>query len=323
MTNIIFEKGMKNLFIILSFISTGWMLNTSNAQQLPMYSQYMLNDFVLNPAIAGKNDYKMVQSNIRYQWVGLNDAPKTFVISANIPYRPKKVGLGGYIFTDNAGPITMSGINLAYSYHLEMGEELRMSMGLFGGMMQYRVNGKEIILADEGERYLFDGIKTAIVPDASFGTYLYTDRFFTGFSFNHLFHNQLKQDLFDASSESFGYLSSHLFVTGGYRFEVNSEWDVEPSILIKMVSPIPAQVDVSARLFYRKELWLGLQYRTEDAFSITVGYEYNEKLHIGYSYDFTFSNLKRYSSGSNEIMLGYKFGNTGSTNKKGGVPIID
>jgi len=284
-------------------------------QQLPLYSQYLLNSFVINPATAGINEYSLIQTNIRYQWMGFNDAPRTYIISANIPVTPKKIGMGGLIYSDETGPIIRSGINLAYAYHIEMGNELILSMGMFGGLMQYRVNGVEILLADEEERYLFDGVETATVPDASFGTYLYDDFGYLGFSFNHLFQNPLRKNLFIKDSESFGYLSNHLFITGGYRFELNSSWDIEPSAHLKLVKPLPAQIDLSVRVFYQKEVWLGLQYRTQDAAILAAGYEYKERLIIGYSYDFTISNIKNYSSGSHEVMLGYKFG--GNKTKKG------
>ncbi|HIA12054.1 MAG TPA: type IX secretion system membrane protein PorP/SprF [Flavobacteriales bacterium] len=290
--------------------------STSVAQQLPMHSLFVMNDLLVNPAMAGKNDYNLVKTNVRYQWVGISDAPRTFIVSANIPYNPKKVGLGGYIFSDIAGPITRTGINLAYSYHLNLGDELKLAMGLFAGMMQYKINGADILLADEEERYLFDGVETAIVPDATFGVNFYTDDYHIGASFNQLFHSKIKQDLFDKSSESFGTLTNHLYIHGGYNFEINSTWNIEPSVLVKIVSPVKPQLDFTTRLFYKEELWLGVAYRSEDAVSILLGFELQERFQIGYAYDFTTSNLKNYSSGSNEIVIGYQFKNKKKKKKK-------
>ncbi|HIA35654.1 MAG TPA: type IX secretion system membrane protein PorP/SprF [Flavobacteriales bacterium] len=305
--------------IFITFISMWLSILSVNGQQLPLYSQYLLNSFVINPASAGVMDYSLVQTNVRYQWEGFHDAPRTFNISANIPNKQKKIGTGGFVFTDITGPVSRFGINLAYAYHVEMGNDLILSMGMFGGLMQYQVNGEEILLADEEERYLFEGVESAIVPDASFGTYLYTDRGFVGFSFNHLLQNKLKTDLFNKDSESFGYLSNHLFITGGYLFELNSVWDLEPSLLLKIISPLPPQMDASIRVLYDDEIWLGIQYRTQDAIVIAIGYEYKKRLIIGYSYDFTTSNIKNYSSGSHEVMLGYKFGVPAS---EGNVPFL-
>ena len=291
--------------------------STATAQQLPMHSLFVMNDLLVNPAMAGKNDYNLIKSNVRYQWVGISDAPQTFIVSANIPYNPGKVGLGGYIFSDIAGPVTRTGINLAYSYHLNLGEELKLAMGLFAGMMQYKINGADIILADEEERYLFEGVETAIVPDATFGVNFYTDDYHIGASFNQLFHSQIRQDLFDKSSQSFGTLTNHLYVHGGYNFEISSSWDIEPSLLVKIVAPVKPQLDFTTRLFYKEKLWVGVAYRSEDAVSVLVGFNVQERFQVGYAYDFTTSNLKRYSSGSNEIVLGYQFEKRKKKKKKG------
>jgi len=301
----------KRLAIIICVLC--FSLLDTDAQQLPQYSQYLLNDFVINPALAGRNDFSLVQTNVRYQWVGFKDAPRTFTASVNLPYKTDKVGLGGYMYSDIAGPLSRSGINFAYAYHVDMGEELKLSMGMFAGMMQYRIDGPDLILADEEERYLFGSTETAVVPDASFGINLYTDRGFFGFSFNHLFHNRLSTKFFSSSSPSFGYLKNHLFVTTGYKFDLSSDLEIEPSLLLKVVNPLPPALDLSARFIYQEDLWLGLQYRLDDAFVISAGYAHKERILIGYSYDFTMSNIKRYSTGSHEVMLGYRFNNTAKT----------
>ena len=309
----------KRLAIILGLLGFG--LLDTYAQQLPQYSQYLLNDFVINPALAGRNDFSLVKTNVRYQWAGFNEAPRTFTASVNLPYKQDKVGLGGYMYTDIAGPLIRSGVNFAYAYHVDMGEKLKLSMGMFAGVMQYRIDGPNLILADEEERYLFESIETSLVPDASFGINFYTEQGFFGFSFNHLFHNRLSTKIFSSSSASFGYLKNHLFVTTGYRFELSSDLEIEPSLLLKVVNPLPPLLDLSTRFIYQKNVWLGLQYRLGDAFVISAGYEHKQRILIGYSYDITMSNIKRYSTGSHEVMLGYRFNNSPSTTT-GDVPIF-
>lgn len=298
------------------------MLPEAYSQQLPQFSQYMLNEMVINPAVVGKNDFSLIQTNVRYQWLGFNDAPRTFMASVNLPYKPDKVGLGGFLYADYTGPLIRSGASFAYAYHVNMGKEIKLSMGAFGGVMQYTIDGASIILADEDERYLFEGTETSIVPDASFGVQLYSERGFVGFSFNHLFHNRLNTEIFKSSSPSLGYLKNHLFVMTGYKFELSDVLEVEPSLLLKVVTPLPAQLDVAARFIYQKEVWLGLQYRMDDALVITIGYEYKERIHLGYSYDYTTSNIKSYSEGSHEVMLGYRFNNS-VTKVEGSAPIFE
>ncbi|MBL4658434.1 MAG: PorP/SprF family type IX secretion system membrane protein, partial [Flavobacteriales bacterium] len=170
--------------------------------------------------------------------------------------------------------------------------------------------------------YLFEGGETALVPDGSFGVQVYDKRGWIGFSFNHLFHNRLNTKVFSTTSTSFGYLKNHLFVATGYRFELNSVLELEPSVLLKLVTPLPAQMDFSARFIYQEEVWLGLQYRLDDAFVVTIGYEYKKRIHMGYSFDYTTSTIKSYSEGSHEVMLGYRFNNNPGV-PEGDVPVFE
>ena len=145
-----------------------------------------------------------------------------------------------------------------------------------------------------------------ILPDAAFGTYLYSDNYFFGLSINQLFHNRIKEQMFDKTSQSFGTLTRHLFITGGYKYQLNEKIDIEPSFLVKVLSPIPVQLDMSAKVIYRNEIWMGLSFRTNDALSVLLGYNYKQRLYFGYSYDFTTSGLRKHSSGTHEIMVAYR-----------------
>ena len=298
----------KFIYIYISFVCFSLMATTSAlAQQTSLFSNYLLNDFILNPATAGKNDYNLIQTTFRYQWVGIKDAPKTLAVSANIPLKPKRVGLGGYLFTDDTGPIVQTGINFSYAYHIDIAGSYKLSMGLHGGMLQYKIDGQGLILADEQERYLFDAVESTWSPDASFGTYFYGKGLFAGISLNHLVENKIYTTSFDKSSGSFGRLSRHVFIMGGYRYSINDFMDLESSSFIKYSTPSLWQLDLSTRIFYQNQIWLGLSYRTNDAFIVMAGYFYKNKINIAYSYDFTTSGIRNYSDGSHEIILEYKF----------------
>src|ERR1700739_5094595 len=103
------KKYIHNILFLLCFLSFASLFS----QQLPQYTQYMFNDFVLNPAIAGRNDYWEAKSNNRYQWVGIPDAPRTYMLSMQGPFKSLKMGIGGTIYTDIVGPTRRTGINLA------------------------------------------------------------------------------------------------------------------------------------------------------------------------------------------------------------------
>ena len=301
------KKGW--IHIVITLVIGFMLLNPigMKAQQLPVYSHYIMSDYILNPALTGRYDYQLIQSNIRYQWVGINDAPKTIVLSANIPHKIKKVGLGGYLFNDATGAVSRSGFNFSYAYHIRIDEDYQFGMGVNGGLLQYRVNGPELILADEAERYLFDAVETAFSPDFSFGTCLYSNGFFLGFSLNHLFKNQVAEKLFDKTDNGLGHLARHIYVMGGGKFKVHELFELEPSALIKYVSPSQIQLDISSRVFYNKEIWMGITYRTRDAVVLLAGYDYKDMLRFAYAFDITTSDLRKYSTGSHEIVIGYRF----------------
>jgi len=112
------------------------LLASANAQQLPQYTQYMLNEFAINPAVAGKEEFADVRSNNRYQWVGITDAPRTYMLTVHGPMKLKNMGLGMNLFTDIVGPTRRVGLNFSYAYHIKLNEETKVSLGLSAGVLR-------------------------------------------------------------------------------------------------------------------------------------------------------------------------------------------
>jgi len=301
------NKKTHFFFVLLLVVST---ISIGLSQQIPQYSQYLINDYVLNPAIGGSKNYFEAKSNHRFQWVGITDAPRTFILSINGPLKKKNMGVGGYIFTDVTGPTNRFGAYFSYAYHIKLNSELKLGMGLFGGIMQYNIDGSKISLLDKADPLIGKNIESITIPDAGFGLYGYTDRFFLGISIPQLLQNKLK---INDTTQIQGRLKSHVLIMTGYRFEAGNDFEFEPSILLKTVSPVPIQFDISTKIYYQKMIWIGASYRTHDAMSALLGYVYKEQLLIGYSFDFTTSNLKNYSDGTHEIMLGIRFENNKSS----------
>lgn len=276
----------------------------ATAQQLPHYSQYVLNDFVMNPAIAGKNTFIEGKSNTRYQWVGITDAPRTHIFSVNAPIIKQHMGVGGYVFTDVAGPTRRIGFSGVYSYHTKLTEKVKASLGLSAGLLQYALDGSKLNLYHEGDQVLTTGYQSTLVPDFGFGVYWYSDKYYFGLSAPQIVPSRIK--LYDYTIDS--RLSTHVFLTGGYKLNLGSEdMQLEPTIAVKFVDPAPVQVDIGARFHYKKKMWIGAGYRTMDAATLLLGYTHQENLTIGYSYDYTLSNLGNYNSGTHEIFLAVKF----------------
>ena len=275
------------------------------AQQLPQFTQYMMNDYVINPAIAGTKNHFEARLNQRHQWSGIDDAPRTYTLSVNGPLKSRKVGVGGYLFSDVTGPTKRSGFYGSYSYILKLSEEAKLSMGVTFGILQYSVDGAKINLENSADVALSNALQSSILPDAGFGFHLYGDKFYVGASIPQLFESSIK--FFDESTNGTSNLSRHFFLTGGYKIKTSGDFSVDPSFLVKYVEPTPVQIELSGRVTYQNTLWLGGTYRFEDAYAILAGYNYLDNLSVAYSYDIITSGLNKYSSGSHEIMVGIRF----------------
>lgn len=289
---------------IIHILITILFVTLAKAQQLPQYTQYMFNDFAFNPAVAGKNEYADVRSNNRYQWVGITDAPRTYVLTVHGPMKFKNMGLGMNLFTDIVGPTRRVGLNFSYAYHIKINEETKVGLGLSAGILQWGIDGHKLQLHDVGDDNLLTQYQTVYVPDFGGGVLLHNKKYYLGISVPQLY--QSKINLYPGV-ENKGKLVTHLNVNGAYTFDLDDEFQIEPSFLLKYVSPAPMKLDVGVRGIYKEQVWLGLAYRHHDAVTALVGYMYKNYLMIGYSYDYSTTNIRKYSSGSHEVMLGLRF----------------
>lgn len=277
---------------------------SANAQQLPQYTQYMLNEFAINPAVAGKEEFADVRSNNRYQWVGITDAPRTYMLTVHGPMKLKNMGLGMNLFTDIVGPTRRVGLNFSYAYHIKLNEETKVSLGLSAGVLQWGIDGHKLQLHDAGDENLLTQYQTTYVPDFGAGVLVYSKKYYIGIAVPQMY--QSKINLYPGA-ESKSKLVTHFNVNGAYKFDLGEDFKFEPSFILKYATPAPMKLDVGVRGIYREQVWLGAAYRHNDAVTALVGYLYKNYLMIGYSYDFSTTNIRRYSSGTHEVMLGLRF----------------
>ena len=148
---------------------------TSQAQQLPVYSQYMMNGFLVNPAVAGHEGYTAINVTAREQWAGMKDAPGTYAVSyqtrllknsyisrsASIQRRKRvmsrsgRVGYGAYAFTDMAGAFNRTGVQGTYTYHIPL-DRSQLSFGVSVTGYQFRIDESKMILNDENDELLMN-----------------------------------------------------------------------------------------------------------------------------------------------------------------------
>lgn len=290
-------KKIYSLSILLIVLA----INVS-AQQVPQFSQYMFNRYVINPAAAGSQSDMPILLGYRSQWSGLTDAPTTFNLSAHTPFG-KKVGLGAMFYNDRTGPTSRSELNLSYAYHMRVGfYDLKLAFGLSGVLHQNMVN-YGLLTFDLPDDKVLGNSEKSITPNAAFGTYLYNKNFFLGYSLPQL----LELKMGDATNTVFeNKMLRHNFITAGYKFNIAEGYALEPSFLIKGAKNAPTQVDINTKLIYKESMWLGISGRTSNSLEsivAMVGISKN-KISVGYSYDITLSSIRTYAAGSHEFFLG-------------------
>lgn len=276
------------------------------AQQLPLYSQYLANDFFINPAIAGSKPYSPIVLSVHKQWIAIDQSPSTQTISGHTLLANNNVGIGAIIFNDKFGPESHTGIQAVYSYHINLNKKSKLSFGLSAIAFQYKMDQRQFSLTTLDDPTVSYMIEKCIVPDATIGIYTYGRYHWVGITAAHLFQSKLKiTNNYDANK-----MVRHYFVMGGYKFNISTarSLELEPSSLIKFTESTPPQFDINLKLYYNKDYWFGTSIRPNDCFVASVGFRYKQ-FYFGYSYDFTFSNLTDYTIGSQELVVGFEIKN--------------
>ncbi|SNC77702.1 type IX secretion system membrane protein, PorP/SprF family [Hymenobacter gelipurpurascens] len=288
------------------------------AQQQAQYSQYMNNNYILNPGTTGVEDYIDAKLSYRTQWTGLEGAPKTYYASISSSLGKWRTtskrtlrdrrrpfhALGALMYKDETGPTSRTAAYVSYAYNLVLRPNLRAALGVSAGMQQFAVDGNKLQFFDPTTVAASDA---SLVPDASVGLWVYSSDFYVGVSGAQLLGNKLD---FSYGPTSLGagagnYLRRHYFATAGVRVPLSDDWSLVPSVLVKAVKPAPLSVDLNAKLKYQDLLWVGVSWRAFDSFVTMVGLSY-EQFTLGYSYDAGLSELAGYHGGSHEVLLGLR-----------------
>ena len=290
---------MKN---ILRILLIACFANTVSAQQIPLTSQYMFNDYLLNPAIAGSTNYTLFSLTARAQWTGLEGSPKTQFFSGHSKLG-KKMGVGGFVYNDETGPINETGLQLSYAYHLTVTDKSRLSFSVAGLIANHSINQVKLKAEEAGDDALDNLQNNGYVGDINFGILYYSEKYKFGISSSQLLQNRMYDGA--RSGEHLSELARHYNLYGEYSFVASDNIDVVPSVLVKYVQGAPFQFDINVRGLLKKKYWLGVSYRYNNAIAAMVGLNY-KNLSFGYAYDYTMTDINSFSSGGHEVFLALK-----------------
>lgn len=273
-----------------------------SAQQDPMFTQYMFNTLSINPAYAGSADRLSVVALHRSQWVNFDGAPKTQTLTIHSPLRKENISIGGSIVNDSYGPVKQTGFYLDASYRIFMGNN-RLSFGLKAGTNLFSANLIDLNPLMANDNAFSANISSKALPNFGFGAMYYSKKFYVGASAPKLLTNKL----IDGNLPDFlnNKERQHVFLIAGAVFDISYYTKFKPTVLIKAVNGAPLGAEFTAQFLFFEKFWAGAMYRWEDAAGILLQYEINNKFKIGYAYDYTLSDIRRYSDGSHEIMLGF------------------
>ncbi len=326
---------MKKCFLALLCI----IVELVHAQQRPQYTQYILNNYIINPALAGIENYTDIKISHRHQWVGIQDAPVTTYLTISSPINKKDdrttatsfqmdgenprgkaywenytaaaphSGWGATIVNDKTGPLNRFSFYGTYAYHLGITARTSVSAGFSAGFTSNTLNASKLIFdnpidpAVAGSRYL-----NKLRPDIAAGLWLYSADYFAGLSVQQILPQGLtfsNDTLKIKGNRAYPYI----FLTAGYKFLLNDDISFIPSTVVRFAKPLPVGVDINVKFQYRDVVWMGANYRLQDGFAGMIGLNVSNTFNIGYAYDYTTSRLQTFTKGTHEIVLGFLIGN--------------
>lgn len=323
---------------ILSLVFVILVAQATSAQQRPHYTQYILNNYILNPALSGIENYTDLKLSGRRQWVGLEGAPETFYLSVHTPLGKKDYktsatsfnvpgenprgkaywenytaseshhGVGFFMVNDRTGLFSRFQADVSYAYHIGLSPRTNMSAGFSGGISKISYNRSKATPVDPNDPALGNnGDLYKLTPDLNAGIWIYSADYFIGMSAQQLVPQRVS---FTGTTEGFSQVV-HLFTTAGYRLGVSEDVNILPSTMIKYVpsSGLAPQFDVNIKCQYRDLLWIGGSWRIKDGYAAMLGLNVANSFNIGYSYDISTTQLNTVSRGTHEMIIGFLLGN--------------
>jgi type IX secretion system PorP/SprF family membrane protein len=321
---------------ILITITIG-LATVAYGQQMPQFSQYLRNQYMVNPGAAGMYDFLDITLGGRMQWLGFNNAPKTSYLYASsaLSKRPKvrynpslrtsngpirnpeiktgklKHAVGGILLADEYGAYRQLKIAGTYALHIPVAQNYNLSFGVNIGV------SNRAFLKDRAQTLnMMTGVGTdptydiysqetnSNTMDVGAGMYFYSDRLFVGIS-----ADQLTRDYVSFGSGTVNFdPNMHFYATAGYKIGLNDNLSLMPAVLVKYMGPAPLSIEGSLQFEYKEWLWMGLTYRNQDAIVAMAGLNISRRFKLGYSFDYSVSRFNNYSSGGHELILGIMLG---------------
>jgi type IX secretion system PorP/SprF family membrane protein len=290
----------KTLFSLLLLVIVNL---SSSAQQSIVYSQYLYNGLIINPAYAGSHVQLSATLSYRNQWVNFEGAPQTATLGAHTTLNKSKVGVGFLATSDRIGSYSNTGAFGSYAYRIQDRKGGVFAMGVQGGIHNFRADYTELNLKN-GQDPRFNGVVSELKPNFGGGVFYYNKRFFGGFSVPVILkHSKFFNGGLEQLAMSRFY---YLYMGAMLPIDRTEKIKVSPSFLIRAEEGAPLNADNNLNVIFHDLISAGVSYRTEESFTTLLNFKLSEKFNFGYSYDWVTGDIRRFSNGTHEFMLNYR-----------------
>lgn len=270
---------------------------SAKAQQDPLYSHYMLNPLLINPAYAGLNNNFNAMVGYRTQWTGFEGQPKTFNASAHTSLVNNKVGAGLLFINDKIGNITNTETNFSVAYKLLLKEKV-FSFGMQAGLQNYRTDYSDLNIFDPGDN-AFMGGERGMRMNVGAGAILKSEKFFIGLSVPRLIPSTFKN-----GGQEFELYNQHFYLSGAYVHYVNERIRLKPSVLLRGVKGAPASVDLAFNVNLNALHTAGIFTRNFNTYGVLLQTLFKEQYRFGYVFELPTSKSVGTNFTSHEITIG-------------------
>jgi type IX secretion system PorP/SprF family membrane protein len=324
-------------FFLIAMVLNVLINSNSVAQEYFQLNQFIYSAHAINPAFSGIEDLVSVNLGLRAQWASINEAPRTYYFAFNgslsgmkhafsnqrtlrksvprlynkLEYEPGNIshGFGFYLFQDAFGPFRETAGYLTYALKYQLNKNYKISFGLSTDISNQRFRENEVSVYNPDLDIIYQ--KYAAGPgnitdlNLNTGVLLYGKDLFFSYALHQFLNVRISKDNFTEAGSNGLF---HFFMAG-VNIPLSPEFLLQPSTFVKYSGEGQTTVDLIGKIKYREIFWTGLSYRHQDAAGFLLGFLIEQKVYFNYSFEFHTNDIRSYSGGSHELVLGYRIFN--------------
>jgi len=294
---------MRKIFFSIAMLA---IYSAASSQQLHFMSQYMQHNAMYNPAAAGMAKKNMIGVSYRDMWQTFPGNPKTTMVYGDFELKKLTSGIAAYLYRDETGATSRTGLQLAYSYHIKSkSDKSRFAIGLELRGLQYAID-KSKLTSSLGSDPVLGGASSKFAVDAGMGIYWTNTKLSLGAAVSQLIESKLA--LADVPGSTLGgKLYRHYNITGNYKINTGDDIYLIPNAMVRLIENSPSELDLGCKVDYQEKVWWALNWRVKQFWSIQAGVKVFNRLRLGYAYDYYVSPISVFNAGSGAHEVSLQF----------------